>query len=333
MLKLRAASLTNFDQVARFVGLDPTAMLREAGIDPALMADREQPLPSARVAALLESCARRSGCAHFGLLMAETRTLGSGGPLVVLLKFLPRVCDIIDKVAEYQHLVGSALQLSTEHVDSIQIVHAELNGTYEQRQAIELMIAFYCRAIALILGRPWRAESIHFMHGAPADLTAHRRILPGPIQFQSTFNGFVCSRQGLAERNPTEDAELAAHVERMLRAIMPAHAEASASERVRRALRLLLPAGRATIEPVAENLGVSPRSLQRMLEREGTRFGAILNAQRRELALRYMSDPSLRVGAVAGMTGFQRASSFTRWFCEEFGKPPGMWRAEAREAA
>jgi AraC-like DNA-binding protein len=158
-------------------------------------------------------------------------------------------------------------------------------------------------------------------------------VLPGPIEFQSTFDGFVCSREVLEARNPTEDAELAAHVERMLKALLPTNSHAAASERVRRALRLLLPAGRGTIEPVAENLGVSPRSLQRMLEREGSSFGAILNELRRELALRYMSDPSHKIGQVAGMTGFQRASSFTRWFCDAFGKPPAMWRAEALEAA
>jgi AraC-like DNA-binding protein len=264
--------------------------------------------------------------------MAETRTLGSGGPLSVLLKFQPRVCDVIDKVVAYQHLLGSAVQLTTERVDTIRIVHAELNGTRQQRQAIELMVGFYCRGITLILGRPWRAESVHFMHGPPADLGTHRRVLPGPIEFQSTFNGFVCSREVLEARNPTEDAELAAHVERMLKAILPTQREAAASERVRRALRLLLPTGRGTIEPVAENLGVSPRSLQRMLEREGSSFGSVLDALRRELALRYISDPSHKIGAVAGMTGFQRASSFTRWFCDAFGKPPATWRAEAMAA-
>jgi AraC-like DNA-binding protein len=95
---------------------------------------------------------------------------------------------------------------------------------------------------------------------------------------------------------------------------------------------LLLPAGRATLEQVGENLGLHPRALQRLLEREGRTFATLLNEVRRELALRYLSSSTHQVTAIAQMTGYAAPSSFTRWFCAEFGVAPALWRAEERQA-
>jgi AraC-like DNA-binding protein len=52
---------------------------------------------------------------------------------------------------------------------------------------------------------------------------------------------------------------------------------------------------------------------------------------RRELALRYLSSSTHSVTAIARMTGYASLSSFTRWFCAEFGMSPAAWRAEERE--
>jgi AraC-like DNA-binding protein len=105
------------------------------------------------------------------------------------------------------------------------------------------------------------------------------------------------------------------------------------SERARRSLYLLLPAGRATLEQLGANLGQHPRALQRQLEREGRSFAVLLNEVRRELALRYLASPANSVGAAAQMTGYATLSSFSRWFAGEFGMSPAQWRAEEKADA
>src|SRR6185503_10060864 len=77
--RVRAVSLTNYFEVARFVGLDPYEMLRRANISPTALADPDHLLASAPVTKLLEDSARESGCLSFGLLMAEPRSVASVG--------------------------------------------------------------------------------------------------------------------------------------------------------------------------------------------------------------------------------------------------------------
>ena len=73
-----------------------------------------------------------------------------------------------------------------------------------------------------------------------------------------------------------------------------------------------------------------PDTLQRLLEREGCTFGEILNDIRRELAQRYLAEPSHPIATVAELVGYRTPSSFTRWFTAEFGQSPTTWRAHAQ---
>jgi AraC-like DNA-binding protein len=287
-------------------------------------------LPFAPVARVLEEAARKSGCRQYGLLMAESRSFGSIGPISLLLKHEPRLGDVIEAMVRHQNLVGDGFHTESVMIGDALFVRVGVAGSKPAIQLIELGIAILCRCIAAILNRRWRPESVHFVHGAPADLRIHNRIFSCPIDFDCDFNGLVCTRDALQELNPAGDRELAAHAERLLALIMPPPMR-SASERVMRALRLLLPDGRGTLDQVARSLGITPRSLQRQLHRENSKFGALLNEVRRDLAQNHLS--ALRhVTVVAHMTGYQSAGSFTRWFHEQFGMSPIEWRRRAIEA-
>ena len=68
------------------------------------------------------------------------------------------------------------------------------------------------------------------------------------------------------------------------------------------------------------------RTLQRNLDEAGLTFSGVLNDVRRELALRYMENRKYSVQRVGMMLGYAVPSSFTRWFCAEFGASPRAWR-------
>ena len=332
MPQVRAAALASLDRVAGQVGLEPRALLRDAHLDPSLLADPERLLPFRAVSGLLEGAARQSGCDHFGLLMAEERSLASFGPLSLLLRHVDRVGDVARALVHYQRLFGGGIRLESDALDGGLLVRLELADATGNRQGTELALASFCRCIATVLGRPWRPESVHFVHSAPADSRPHQRVFGCPIDFESDFNGIVLGRDALQQANPSADGELVGHAEKLLGLIVTGSVPSSASERVRRSLRLLLPEQRGTFDDVAWDLALKPRSLQRLLEREGARYGALLNEIRRELALRHLAT-SCPVALVANLTGYRRASSFTRWFRAEFGMPPAEWRERAVRSA
>ena len=303
-------------------------LLGSAHLEPSVTSDPERPLPLGIVADLLEKAARQSGCDHFGLLMAESRSLASIGPVSLLLRHEPQAGDVIDALVRYQNLFGGAIRVEPDLFDEALIVRFELEGARQPRQATELVVACFCRIVAAAIGGPWRPESVHFTHKPPRDLRSHQRLFSCPIDFGAGFNGIVCTHEDLEQRNPAGDPGLVAHAERLLELLMPAAAHLTGAEQVRRSLRLLLPEQRGTIEQVARNMCMTPRSLQRLLDREGCTFGGLLNEVRRELAQTYLADQH-QIGMVANMTGYRRPSSFSRWFFAEFGMSPAEWRRSA----
>ena len=99
--------------------------------------------------------------------------------------------------------------------------------------------------------------------------------MPVPIEFGDTFNGLSSTREAMLRPNPMADAAMARHARRLLHLLPVKPISETMRDRVRRAITLLLPSGRATIEQVAAQLGMSPRSLQRRLVDEGHQFAAI----------------------------------------------------------
>lgn len=329
--QVRAAALTNYVEVARFVGLDPYRMLRRAGIKPESFADPEALIAGAPVGWLFEESARESGCLGFGLLMAECRTLSSLGPLSLLLRHQATAREVVEAFVHYQGLLSETLALGIEELGETSIIHVDYVAGLSQRQAVELLMGLVCRTVAEVVAGRWHMDSAHFVHPAPDDTSIHRRIFQCPLVFEDEFNGFVCPTECLDAPNPAAESVLAEHARRYLDMLIPDPADGTISERARRSLYLLLPAGRATLEQTARNLGLHPRTLQRLLTAEGRSFATLLNEVRRELALRYLSGATHNITAIAHLTGYASPSSFTRWFAAEFGMAPAQWRAEERD--
>ena len=85
----RSASLTDYEHVARSVGLDPFRMLRMAKLPARVLDDPNMMISADSVGWLLEESARLSGQEAFGLLLAETRSLANLGMLALVIREEP----------------------------------------------------------------------------------------------------------------------------------------------------------------------------------------------------------------------------------------------------
>src|SRR5262245_5293105 len=104
--------LTNYNEVARFVGLDPYELLARCQLNPAHLEDPEFWLPAASVLQVLDDSAARSGRDDFGVLLGKTRSFTSLGPVSLLLKHEANVRQILLAAVEYRHLINDLLHVS-----------------------------------------------------------------------------------------------------------------------------------------------------------------------------------------------------------------------------
>jgi AraC-like DNA-binding protein len=103
------------------------------------------------------------------------------------------------------------------------------------------------------------------------------------------------------------------------------------TDRVRQLVVLLLPRGLCRVDVVAQHLGVDRRTVHRKLLAEGTSFSALLEAERRALASRYVEGTDRPLTDVAALLGFAAPSAFARWHAASFGCSAARRRAAAAQ--
>lgn len=97
--------------------------------------------------------------------------------------------------------------------------------------------------------------------------------------------------------------------------------------RVENAIVPLLPHGQAKIGEIAGRLGVSVRTLARLLAAERCTFNGILDALRLDLTKSYLTEANLPISEVAWLLGFGEVSSFFHACKRWTGKTPKQVRS------
>ena len=92
------------------------------------------------------------------------------------------------------------------------------------------------------------------------------------------------------------------------------------------AIEPLLGCGEVSIDRVARQLGMSRQTLYRRLKAEGATFERLLEAKRRQLAVRYLGLDRSSVKAAAYKLGFSDPAAFSRAFKRWTGIRPSDFR-------
>jgi AraC-like DNA-binding protein len=324
---VRAAVLTNYLEVAQHLGLNSHTELTKAGLSKALLQDPEQTLPLQNVVQLLENSVAASGCQTFGLRMAESRQFSDLGAVALLLTHQPTLRNALQVTVQYRHLLNRALAIFIEEAGDLVIIHEEVvtDTPMPCRQATELAIGVMARICASLLGAHWRPVSVNFTHDAPDDLRLHRRLFGCEVKFGAEFNGIACPARAFDAPNPNAEPAMARYAQRFVDSLQD-ESDHSIVYEVRKAIYLLLPMGRASIEQISQALGMNVRTLQRRLEETGANFSDLISEVRRDLVQHYMNNPSYSLARIGDLLGYSLPSSFTRWFATQFGTTPAAWR-------
>lgn len=328
---VRAASLTGYFPVMRSLGFDPRPLLRETGLSPELLENPHQLISAPAAFRLLERSAEATGCITLGLRMAEERSTANLGVTSLVIAYQPTLGDVLQALREYRNRINSTLVLHVEHVDGEVVLREDfaLNAPIAARQSTDLALGVTARLCAGVLGDAWAPLSICFSHEAPpaSDMAIFGRLFKCRPQFNCEFNGLVMRADDLTRPNLRADSAMALHARDLIESAMEPAMRTTAQD-VEQAIMLFLPSGRATIQHCAASMGVTVRTLQRMLDADGTSFSDLLGRARMQLSAQYLANPRTRVTDVAEMLGYASIGAFTRWHAQTFGLSPRQWRTQ-----
>jgi AraC-like DNA-binding protein len=322
---VRAAALTGYFTTMLSFGQDPLPVLREVGLSRTMLANPEQMLPARATMRLLERSAQITGCSTLGLRMAEGRTIADLGATSLLIAHQPNLRAVIQAVAENRNRINSTLILHMDELEDVVILREDfsLKVPEPSRQSCDLVVGVLARLCQTVLGNDWAPVLVCFTHEAPPgnEMPIYQRLFGCRAEFNSEFNGLVIESRDMDLPNPMANSALAGHARSLIDTAM-SPAVSSITQDVETLIALLLPAGRANIRACAASLGITVRTLQRMLDAEQAQFSDLLNRARMQLAQQHLANPRTRITDIADMLGYSSIGAFTRWHTCAFGMTP-----------
>jgi AraC-like DNA-binding protein len=319
---------------ARLDGAGPRALglLNRVGIQPADFANPDTRIPHRTAIELLEAGLENRQDPTIGL---EAASLAEPCDLDVLeyaARSRPTLGDALSCIARYYRLMHSAAEfLLIDHGDRVVYRYRVTDGVYQPPAANDFVLGSTISFIRRNTEPSGRPAEIHFAHPEPAYVEVYARHFDCPVVFGGGTNDIVFEKSALAapmmRSNPDVSEAYEQHARRLVERLPAIEGTAG---KVRRIVVEQLRGGEVTMEFMALRLAMSVPTLRRRLDQEGTTFSDIVDEIRKELAERYLREPSMAVSEVAFLLGFSSESAFHRAFRRWTGEAPSEFRARAR---
>jgi AraC-like DNA-binding protein len=324
---------------ARGAGLDVGLLAMRFGL-PADVEERDEVAVGPEIpSALLEWVARARGEPDLGLRLGAAMPVRRYGFAELAVRASATRRQALVLLARYAPMLHTGFEASFEEGacagersgEGRWILRTPRAPRGVGRQVHELALAHalsHCRAGSGARIAPTR---VWFAHARPPDLEPiHAFFGTRELAFGSPENGIALGRAVLDAPMEGVDARMLATAEPLADEALKARAIAGAgaplSGRVAARLAATLPGG-TDVADVAGALHMSPRTLQRRLEEEGTRFTELLDRVRLERARLELGHPERSLTEIAFRLGFGDLATFSRAFKRWTGKPPGQWRS------
>lgn len=324
---LRVDIIMHVPALLRGLGIDPQALLAELGLAPGTFADPTNTISFASLGRLTALVVRRTGCAHFGLLIGQGAGLGSIGLVGRFAQSAPDVGTALRSLMSHFHLRdrGAVLSLSASGGSATLGYDIYQSGIEATDQICDGAIAIAMNAMRTLCGRGWRPSEVRFSHAIPADPHPFRSFFGAPLRFDCERTALVFPARWLDHRPNAADPAVYESLERQIAALESSATEDLVAE-LRRILRSLVVGGEGSVEEVARRLALHRRTLNRRLQRLGTSVHQIVEETRREAACHMLEHTRMPMIEIASALGYADASAFTRAFRRWTGRTPSSWR-------
>lgn len=312
-------------------GQDPLAIAKASALPEDALFSADKPISGIEFCDFVENAARACNQRFLGLELACLQGLQILGPIWLLMRSA-------STIGEALAILEKNLLLHTD-VTAISLVN-EFGGVsvcYEildekilhETQVIEHGLALCCLELKYLLGNKWVPEFTQFRYAHPYNSEPLERLFGKNLNFNQDRHAIHVSAQDMNQPFLSHHPEYRQILQRQLnsRHEMTDKQVVSKSEIV---IRSHIATEACTLHKTASALGLSPRTLQNHLKRQGTGFQKLSDKVRLDMARKYLTQSNLTVAAVAERLHFSETAAFTRFLKRMTGLSPRQLLKQAR---
>lgn len=316
-------------------GMDPGPLLQATGID---IADTARRIPVERYAALYNLINHELDDEGFGLFSQPMRC-GSFEFLCRACLSAPTLAESLQRAGRFLRMILPDLALSIRRMHGqAELVIAETRRLADAGDdpgrvfAFEWLLRLLHGLACWLAGRGLALDYVIFPYRRPAHAADYPLIFTEDSRFAPTLPGgkgtLVASFNANLLELPIrrDEAALNTFLDGAPGKITTLYRrDREMVIRVRDLLRAAMPAPLA-LDDIASRLHLSPRTIHRRLEEEGSSFRSIKDALRRDMALARLIKTRDPVARIAADLGYNDTSAFYRAFVEWTGMAPAHYR-------
>jgi AraC-like DNA-binding protein len=315
-------------------GLDVKPLLQNVGLTHRQIKTRDLRIPVSRQVNFLNEVSDAIQDDFLGIHLAQSVDLRELGLVYYVLASSENLANALARLARYSSVNNEGV-----HIAFTQRGHPVLSFEYvgvprtKDRHQIEFFVAFLLRLCRRLTGRhivPLRVLLAHRRGRTPRDL----RVFFGcEVEFGASADQVIFPHDVRNIVMMNADPYLNSLLERYCQELLLRRRAKMGdwTSRVENIVAPLLPHGEATIDSIAQRLGLSSRTLTRRLHQEGVSFAKLLQNLRLQLARQYLRESDISVTQVAWLLGYREPSSFNHAFKRWTGKPPRRVRHQAMQ--
>jgi AraC-like DNA-binding protein len=300
------------------LGLDVEVLCSRIGTDLFIFTDTSSRPPRDALGRLWRAAMSESGDRHLGLSAAAAWEARADHLVVLLLTSAETVGEGLEASLRYQELLshGRVVTLGDQpecRVLNINKIEHELPVTVHE---IEFLAVILVKLLRFATDGLFKAREVQFQHPYRGEIQKYTRAFGCSVTFGHERTRILIDDE--AWRLPLAHRNMSLHGQ--LRGVAAGlHSELETHEFidvVRERINVMLPRGQSSVESVASALHMTPRTLQRRLQEDGTTFRALVDAARKSILVACLernetTDETMRHAGYTNPRAFRRA--LKRW--------------------
>lgn len=316
-------------------GADLQLLCKELNVTPEQLEQTDGKATLEQCVKVWEIAVRHTNDPYLGLHMGEATSPGLAGMVGYLAESSPDMVTAYQHVQRFNQVITNATQFSFEikgeafhyYIEPVKAWY--LRSEDAARQVVEHSMAISVHIAKMLTGKAIYPLRLQLRFSRPRDTGEYVRIFKCEPAFNQDANCIVYRLRDMKlpviGYNPVLNRFFKELLEKEI--IKTKQQESFASE-VRRAILQNFDNELPQLADIVEYLHVSPRTLQRKLQEEGTSFQQIFDSVKLELATGMLKNPDLTVNEIAYKLGYAEPSVFRRAFKKWTGVTPSAYLAQ-----